>query len=77
MAPKKQDVIVDEPSIDPKYVVVKFYDGLKNYKHKKPLKDLAIPDMSVKEFLQHGDKDDTEFEYGKPLVLKRVHLKLS
>jgi hypothetical protein len=77
MAPKKQDVIVDEPSIDPKYVVVKFYDGLKNYKHKKPLKDLAIPDMSVKEFLQHGDKDYTEFEYGKPLVLKRVHLKLS
>jgi hypothetical protein len=41
---------VDEPSKDPKTVVKKFYDGLKNYKTKKPLEDLVVPGMTVKEF---------------------------
>jgi hypothetical protein len=31
--------------------------------------------MTVKEFWQQSDKDYTEFEYGKPLVPKHVHLK--
>jgi hypothetical protein len=55
----------------------KFYDGLKNYKTKKLLKDLALIGMSVKEFWQHDDKDIHEFEYGKLLVPKHVHRKLS
>jgi hypothetical protein len=67
---------VDEPSKDLKIVVEKFYDGLKNYKIKKLLEDLAIEGMTVKEFLEHGDKDYRECEYGKPLVPKHVHLKL-
>jgi hypothetical protein len=66
---------VDEPSKDLKTVVEKFYDGLKNYKTKKPLEDLAILGITVKEFRQHGDKKYTEFEFGKPLVPKYVHLK--
>jgi hypothetical protein len=32
--------------------------------------------MTVKEFWEHGNKDYREFEYGKPLVPKHVHLKL-
>jgi hypothetical protein len=46
--------------------------SLKNYKHKKPLEELAIPGIIVKEFLQHGNKYYMEFEYGK-----HIHLKLS
>jgi hypothetical protein len=74
---KKQDAIVDETSKDPKIVLDKFYDGLQNYKTKKPLDDLALVGMSVEEFWQHGGKHIREFEYGKPLVPKYVHLKLS
>jgi hypothetical protein len=66
---------VDEPSKDPKTVVEKFYDCLKNYKTKEPLEDLTIEGMIVEEFWQYGDKDYREFEYGKPLVPKYVHLK--
>jgi hypothetical protein len=66
---------VDEPNKDPKTVVEKFYDGLKNYETKKLLEDLVVGGMTVKEFLEHGDKDYREFEYGKPLVPKYVHLK--
>jgi hypothetical protein len=33
--------------------------------------------MIVEEFWQHGDRDYKEFEYGKLLVPKYVHLKLS
>jgi hypothetical protein len=55
--------------------VEKFYDGLKNYKTKKLLEDLALEGMSVKEFWEHGDKDYMEFEYGNQLVPKYVHLK--
>jgi hypothetical protein len=67
---------VDETSKDPKTVLDKFYDGLKNYKTKKPLEELALVCISVEEFWQYGDKDIWEFEYGKSLVLKHVHLKL-
>jgi hypothetical protein len=54
---------VDEPSKDPKTTVGKFYDGLKNYKAKKLLEDLALGGMTVEEFWQHGNKDYREFEY--------------
>jgi hypothetical protein len=74
-APKKQDAIADEPNTDSATIVVKFLGGLKNYKHKKPLDDLVVPGMTVKEFLQHGNKDYTEFEYAKSLVSKHVHVK--
>jgi hypothetical protein len=74
-APKKQDATLDKTSKDPKTILDKVYDGLKNYKTKKPLEDLALVVMSVEEFLQHGDKDIQEFEHGKPLVPKHVHLK--
>jgi hypothetical protein len=40
------------------------------------LEDLTLVGMSVEEFWHHGDKDIREFVYGKPLVLKHVHLKL-
>jgi hypothetical protein len=56
---------MDEPSKDPKTVVENFYDGLKNYKTKKPLEDLAVEGMTVKEFWEHDDKDYREFEYGR------------
>jgi hypothetical protein len=49
-APKKKDAIVDEPSKDPKAIVEKFYDGLKNSKTKKPLEDLTLEGMTVEEF---------------------------
>jgi hypothetical protein len=48
---------VDETSKDPKTVLDKFYDGLNNYKTKKPLEDLALVGMTVEEFWQHGNKD--------------------
>jgi hypothetical protein len=67
---------VDKTSKDPKAILDKFYDGLKNYKAKKPLEDLGLVGMTVKEFWQHGDKDIREFEYGNLLVPKHVHLKL-
>jgi hypothetical protein len=33
--------------------------------------------MTLEEFWQDGDKDYRKFEYGKLLILKHVHLKLS
>jgi hypothetical protein len=48
---------VDEISKDPKTVLDKFYDGLKNYKTNKLLEDLALVGMSVEEFWQYGNKD--------------------
>jgi hypothetical protein len=66
---------VDEPNKDRKTVVEKYYNCLTNYKIKKRLEDLAVEGMTVQEFLQHGNKDYREFEYGKPLVPKDVHLK--
>jgi hypothetical protein len=47
---KKNDDIVDKCSKDPKTLVEKFYDSLKNYKTKKPLEDLAVEGMTVEEF---------------------------
>jgi hypothetical protein len=47
---KKQDAIVDESSKDPRTVVEKFYDALKNYKIKKLLEDLTLESMTVEEF---------------------------
>jgi hypothetical protein len=39
---------------------------LRIIKTKKPLEDLVVPGMTVKEFWQHyGNKDYKEFEYGK------------
>jgi hypothetical protein len=67
---------VDEPNKDPKTIVGKFYDGLKNYKTKKPLEDLALEGMTLEEFWQHGKKYYREFDYGKSLVQKHIHLKL-
>jgi hypothetical protein len=63
---------VDEPNKYPKTRVEKFYDGLNNYKTKKPLEDMTVEGMTVEEFWQHGDRDYWEFEYGKPLVSKHV-----
>jgi hypothetical protein len=74
---RKQDAIVYESSTDPKVTVEKFFGGLKNYKHNKLLEDLVISGMTVKEFWQCGDKYYMEFECGKLLVPKHVHLKLS
>jgi hypothetical protein len=67
---------VEEPSKDNKTIVEKFYDNLKNYKNKKPLEDLAVEGMTIKEFWEHGDKDYREFEYEKAFILKHVHLKI-
>jgi hypothetical protein len=41
---------MDEPNTNSKTVVEKFYDGFKNYKIKKPLEDLVVSGMTVKEF---------------------------
>jgi hypothetical protein len=67
---------VDKPSKDPKTIMGKFYDGLKNYKTKKSLEDLALEAMNVDEFWQQGNKDYRAFEYRKSFVPKHVHLKL-
>jgi hypothetical protein len=67
---------VDEPNKDPRTVVERFYDGLKNYKTKEPLEDLVLEGMTIEEFWQHGDKDIWEFEYGKLIAAKHVHLNL-
>jgi hypothetical protein len=41
---------MDETSKDPKIILDKFYDGLKNYKTKKLLEDLALVGVTVEEF---------------------------
>jgi hypothetical protein len=41
---------VDEPSKDSKTIVEKFFDCLRNYKTKKPFKDLVVEGMTVEEF---------------------------
>jgi hypothetical protein len=68
---------VDEPNKDLKTILEKFYDGLKNYKTKKQLEDMALEGMTVEEFWQHGDKEYREFEYGKSLVPKTCPSKAS
>jgi hypothetical protein len=47
------------------------------YQHNEPLKDLGVSVMTVEEFWEDGDKDYTLFEYGKPLITKQAHTKLS
>jgi hypothetical protein len=49
---------------------------LRIIKTKKPLEDLALEGMTIEEFWQHDNKDYREFQYGKLLVPKHVHLKL-
>jgi hypothetical protein len=39
--------------------------------------DLSTLGMTMEEFWQHDDRDYKLFEYGKPLVPKQVHAKLS
>jgi hypothetical protein len=75
-ASKKQDAIMDGPNTNPKTTMENFFAGLKNYKQKKPLADLAVLGMTII-FWQHGDKNYTKFEYGKLLVPKHDHVKLS
>jgi hypothetical protein len=41
---------VHEPITDPKITVAKKFGGLQNYKHNKPLEDLVVLGMVVKEF---------------------------
>jgi hypothetical protein len=67
---------VDKSSTDLSSAVGKFFGSLKIYQHNEVLEDLAIPGMIVKEFWQHGDKDHTKFEYGKPFVTKQVNVNL-
>jgi hypothetical protein len=68
---------VDEPRTSLSSTVGEFFVGLKNYEHKKPMEELAIPGMTIKEFWQHHDKDYTEFEYGKLIVPKHILLKFT
>jgi hypothetical protein len=57
--------------------VGKFFGTLQKYQHKEPLENLGTPGMTVEEFWQDGDKAYMKFEYGKSLVPKQVHVKLS
>jgi hypothetical protein len=68
---------VNEPNIDILTVVGKLFGNLEKYQNKKSLQDLVVLGMTIKEFWQHSDKDYMEFEYGKSLVPKQVHVKLS
>jgi hypothetical protein len=54
--------------------VGKFFGTLQKYQHKEPLEGLATPGTTIEEFWQNGNKDYMEFEYGKPLVQKQVHV---
>jgi hypothetical protein len=69
--------VVDELSNDFVTAVSKNFSCNKKYQHKEPLKDLGIPGMTIEEFWKDGAKDHNEFEYGKPLVTKQAHTKLS
>jgi hypothetical protein len=75
LEPFKKEVVVDEISKDPVTTVLKFFSCYKKYQHKKLLKDLGIPGMTVEEFWEDSDKDYNEFEYGKLLVTKQAHAK--
>jgi hypothetical protein len=77
LEPYKEDVEVHEPNKDNTEAVGKFLRGLQKFKHKEPLVDISTPGMIVQEFWQHDDRDYKLFEYGKPLVPKQVHAKLS
>jgi hypothetical protein len=68
-------MVVDEAAKDMATTVLIFFSCHKKYQHQEPLKDLGIPDVTVDEIWEDGDKDCNEFEYGKPLVIKQVHAK--
>jgi hypothetical protein len=70
LEPFRKEVMVDEPSKDNATAVLKFFSRHKKYQHQESLKDLGIPNMTVEEFWEDGDKDHNEFEYGKLLVTK-------
>jgi hypothetical protein len=68
--------VVDEPIKDDATAVSKFFSCYKKISTQEPLKDLGIPDMTVEEIWEDGDKGYNEFEYEKLLVTKRAHTKL-
>jgi hypothetical protein len=76
LEPFRKEVVVDESSKDNATAVLKFFSCHKKYQHQEPLKDLGIPDMTIEEFWEDGDKYYNEFEYGKTLITKQVHAKL-
>jgi hypothetical protein len=69
--------VVDEPSKDSATAVKKFFSCYQKYQHKESLKDVGVSRMTVKEFCKDGDKDYDLFEYGKSLITKQAHTKLS
>jgi hypothetical protein len=56
LEPFRKEVVVDEPSKDNTVAVLKFFSYHKKYQHQEPLKDLGIPDMTIEEFWEDGDK---------------------
>jgi hypothetical protein len=68
---------VDEPSKDSASVVKNFFSCYKKYQYKEPLKDICVLGMTVEKFWEYDNKDYTLFEYGKLLVTKQAHTKLS
>jgi hypothetical protein len=77
LEPFRKEVVVDEPNKDSMTAAKKFFSCYQKYQHKEPLKDLGVPGMTVKEFWEDNDKDYTLFEYGKTLITKQAHTKLS
>jgi hypothetical protein len=69
--------VVDEPSNDTANAVKNFFGCLQKYQHNEPLKDLGVLGRTIEEFWEDSHKDYKEFEYGKSLVTKQAHTKLS
>jgi hypothetical protein len=57
--------------------VKKIFSCYRKYQHKEPLNDIGVLGMTVEEFWEDDGKDYNLFEYGKPLVTKQAHTKLS
>jgi hypothetical protein len=53
--------VVDEPIKDDATAVSKFFSCYKKISTQEPLKDLGIPDMTVEEIWEDGDKGYNEF----------------
>jgi hypothetical protein len=66
---------VDKPNTNTKTAMEKIYRSPNTYKTEKPLENLAVSGMTVKEFWHQSDKDYMEFEDGKSVAPKHVHLK--
>jgi hypothetical protein len=73
LEPFRKEVVVDEPNKDMVTAVSKFFSCHKKYEHQEPLRDLAIPSMTVEEIWEDSDKDHNEFVYGKSVVTRQVH----